>query len=282
MRSLRITVAAVLSLLPGAVSALTLDPSPDAQGRSVVNGVFGQYIAQRVGVQVETALVDIEGDNVAEVVVRFVHSDSCRANLRQCRTVVLRHGDDKNWGIVLDRPADIIDVPKPERSWKFVEIKVDGKAWIWNGKAYAPAPGSLGQKVAFSPVPKETAKALAAAFGPGAVLLADSPDTGVSYEYARAQVADQGEFLLVRMKGDVACGDVTGCPVRLLQKDGASWRTILDGSSIGDVEVSQVVRGGWKDVVLGTRNGFAVMGWNGKSYGLADTVEATGRLKGRD
>lgn len=276
MRFPSLAIIAVLAASPVSASALTLSPSPDAQGRSVVNAVFRDYIAQRVGIQVETAVTDVEADGIAEIVARFVHSGSCRDKSSQCRTVVIRYGDDKKWGIILDRPADKIEVEKPAGTWLFTDILVDGVRWKWNGASYAPTPGSLGTKVDLSPVPKETAGVIASAFGPGAVKLVASgaPGAGVSFEYARPKVAASGEHLLVMMKGDVSCGDISGCPVRLLEKDGNAWRPILSASSLGDVEVSRVTRSGRNDIVLRTEKGFVILGWGGSSYGIADVVEA--------
>lgn len=265
-----------IALLSGpAVSAATpLDPSPDAKGRSVVNAVFRDYLSQLVGVQVQTAVVDVEGDGVAEIVARFVHTSSCRVGMTQCRTVVIRY-DSQKWGVILDRPSDVIDIPKPTGRWNFGEIAVDGAKWNWNGKAYAPVLAGVGSKVDFARVPAATVGPIAVAFGAGAVKLAASPDNGIAFEFARPRVSEKGDHIIVRMTGKVACGDVVGCPVRLLEKDGDSWRTIMEGSSFGDVAVSRVARDGRADLVLGTKKGYVVMGWTGKSYGIADTVEAT-------
>lgn len=254
--------------------AVALDPSPDAKARPVVNAVFREYISRLVGVQIETAIVDIEGDGVGEIVARFVHTGSCRSGMNQCRTVVIRY-DSGKWGIVLDRPADKIDIPKPTGRWNFVDVSVDGAKWTWNEKAYGPAMSGLGQKVEFAPIPAATVAPVAVAFGAGATKLAADASSGISFEFARPKLSEKGDHLLVRMKGGGACGDVAGCPVRLLEKEGDTWRPILSGSTKGDVMISRVVRDGRSDVVLGTTAGYVVMGWSGKSYGIADVVEAT-------
>lgn len=275
----RLAVGIIVTLIAAAspaAAAIKLDPSPDAEGRKVVNAVFREYIAQRVGVKIETTVVDVEGDGVAEIVARFVHSGSCRNATSQCRTVVIRHNDRK-WGIVFDRPTDELSIDKPRAKWNFTDIVADGMTWKWNGKAYSPTAGSFGTQVSFAPVPKESAAAIAAAFGQGAVKLASNSDSNVSFEYARPKVAQSGEHLLVRMKGDVVCGNPAGCPVRLLEKAGNSWTPILEASSTGGVEVARISRGGRNDIVVATDKGFAVLGWTGKSYGLADVIEATAK-----
>lgn len=279
MRTIAATVAAIGALavaLPSYAQDATpvrLDPSPDARGRNVVNAVIQDYIAQRIGIQVETGLVDIEGNGTAEIVARFVHSESCREKASRCRTVILRYGPDKTWKIVFDRPADTIALGKNRGAWTFSDLYVDGVRWTWKNVAYAPSRG-VGEKVTFSPVPRDTAVAIAAAFGQGATKLASAPDPVISFEFARPKVGP-GEHLLVRMKGEVACGDPVGCPVRLLEKDGSTWRPILEGATVGDVEVSKVSREGRNDIVLGTKHGYVVMGWSGKSYGVAEVVEPT-------
>jgi len=275
MRRTALAALAAIICSQAPALAVTLDPSPDAQGRAVVNSVFRDYLAQRVGIQVETGIVDVEADGVAEIVARFVHSESCREKGKQCRTVVLRHGPDKKWGIILDRPADRIEVPKAPAEWLFTEITVDGGRWKWNGKAYGPVLDGVGTKVVFAPVPKEMTGAIAVAFGQGAAKLAASPDSDVSFEFARPKASAQGEQLLVRMNGKVACGEAVGCPVRLLDREGDTWRPVLSGWSLGNIEISRVSRGGRNDILLGTGKGYVVVGWSGTSYGLADVVEAT-------
>lgn len=263
---------AVLSTFSAPASAVEFDVSPDSSARKVVNAVFRDYIGSIVGGRIETAVVDINADGVGEIIARFVHSGSCREQAKKCRTVMIRHNVGK-WGVVFDHHTDTINV-QPTRKFVFADIEVDGLKWKWNGASYAPTMAGLGDRMEFSPVPKDMAGPLSAAFGQGAVKAIAAGDLGIALEFSKPRLAPDGDFLLVRMKGDIACGDAAGCPARLLQKTGGTWQTILEAGSVGDVVVSKVVRGGHNDIAFGTPRGFVTMGWSGKHYALAEAVEA--------
>jgi hypothetical protein len=267
MRTLLLAAAAA-SILSGAAQAapVKLDASPDAPARKVVAAVFRDYLAGKVGVEVQTAAVDIDADGVAEVAARFVHTETCRKPASSCRTVVLRH-DGSNWGIVLDRSADKLDLGDGR-------MLVDGAEWTWNGRAYAPSVEGMGQQVAFVPVPAETVPSISVAFGQGAVKLASAGRA--KFEYATPRIADGADSLVVRMTGGASCGMTAGCPVRVLRKEGTSWKTVLTAGTTGGVAVAKTVRtGGVRDVAVQTDAGYVVMGWTGSAYAVADTVEAT-------
>lgn len=277
-RALAVAAIATIPFVASpAAASLEFDSSPSSSSRAVVNAVFRDYIGTLVGAKIETAVVDINGDGVGEIVVRFVHSSACRDTNKKCRTVMIRHNADK-WGIVLDTYSDSVDVPKTKK-YVFTNIDIDGLKWKWNGAAYTPLMVGLGDKIEFSPVPQEMVAPLATAFGEGAVKAIANASLGISLEFSKPKLDKDGEFLLVRMKGAVACGDSAGCPVRLLQKNGGTWQTILEAGSVGDIVVTKVVRDGHKDIVFGTSKGFITMGWSGKYYALAEAVEAVAAPK---
>lgn len=281
MKSILCSMMAVVTMTTvlacSSASAVEFDTSPSSQPRAVVNAVFRDYIGVLVGAQIETSVVDINSDGVGEIVARFVHSGSCRDGNKKCRTVMIRHNANK-WGIVLDTYADKIDVPKTEK-YIFSVIDVDGVKWKWNSMSYAPLMDGIGDKVVFSPVPADMAQPLATAFGPGAVKAITAGNLGISLEFNKPNISSKDEYLLVRMKGATACGDLAGCPVRLLQKVDNAWQTVLEASSVGDVSISKITRDDHRDIVFGTKTGFVTMGWSGKYYALADTVEAVAAPK---
>lgn len=257
-----------------ALDPVALDPSPDASARRVVNVVFAEYLAARPGVQVETALVDLDNDGTAEVVARFVHTSSCKEGMEECRTVVLRY-DRRAWGIVLDRPSKGFETEKHDRRVPGA-VRVGGVDWRWGANRYEPVGDSLGRPVGFKAVSGEHAPAYAAAFGEGAVKLAQGSH-GVRFSTSEESLSSDAETMIVRMDGGVACGDSTGCPLRVLRKGEDGWSTVLSASSKGPVSVSDTVRGGYRDLVIGTPAGYVVMGWNGSAYSTADRVEAVER-----
>lgn len=277
---MRIAVLAlsVLLALPGNMAAAApsrLDPSPDAPGRLVVNAVFHDYLDRLVGAQIETAVVDVDSDGVGEILARFVHSGACREGMARCRTTLIRHVDGR-WRIVLDRPADGVEIDGPRGKWEFSDVIIDGVRWQWRDRSYRPSLDGLGSALEMAPLPRSAVPGIAVAFGTGATRLASDGGSEIGFEFARPDLSQSGEFLLVRMTGDVGCGDGGGCPVRLLQRDGENWKSIMAASSIGEIGVSNVFRSGRRDLVLGTGRGFAVMGWSGSGYGVADVIEAIG------
>jgi hypothetical protein len=277
LRTLALAAVAATSLASAPASAIEFDSSPSTPSRAVINAVFRDYIGNLVGARIETAVVDINADGVGEIVARFVHSSACRNASSKCRTVMIRHTANK-WGIVLDTYSEKVDVPKTEK-FVFTNVDVDGTKWKWNGAAYGPLMDGLGDKLAFTPVPKEMVQPLSTAFGEGAVKAIAAGNLGINLEFSKPGLDAGGEYLLVRMKGQIACGDAAGCPVRLLQKSNGTWQTILEAGSAGDVAVSKIVRDGHKDIMFGTPKGFVTMGWSGKYYAVAEAVEAVAAPK---
>jgi hypothetical protein len=260
----------VLSATAVQASPLAFNDSPQAQARTVINVVFGDYLAQRVAAKVETAVVDLDNDGVGEIVARFVHSGSCSTDMKVCRTVVVRH-DKKNWRIVLDHPAATVEklegvngVPAP--------VKVDRVTWKWKFPTYSPTPEGMGEPISMESVPQNAVASLSPAFGAGAAkLVAADPRYGLTF--ARPNISDKDEFLAVTLQGGSACGEKTGCPVRILRKDKDGWRPVLAASVANAMLLGNAQRDGYRDLVVDTKQGFAVYGWNGSKYILADRVE---------
>lgn len=263
--------AFAMAISPSRAAQVSFDASPDSAARRVVNVVFAEYLQERVGVSVETAVLDLDNDKTGEILVRFVHSGSCAEDMKRCRTAVLRYWQGA-WSIVLDRPAATVafdgskyDVPGP--------LTIDGTTWNWGARRYEPDGSKLGDDVKFQDVPQANMESYAAAFGAGAQKIA-KPAYGIKLAYSGTKIADGADTLIVKMDGRSACGDVSGCPIRVLKKNGDKWATVLSTSSKGKVAVSKTVRGGYHDLVVQTALGYAVMGWNGKAYAVADRIEA--------
>lgn len=276
MKNALATLAAAASLAfvtsTASASPIVFDSASDSQARRVVNVVFAEYLQERVGVTVETAVVDLNNDRTGEIFARFVHTGSCVDSMTKCRTVVIRHEQGRGWRIVLDRMAASVDYAAHSQSVPG-PLKLDGVTWKWGKARYEPDGSTLGETVSFKDVPAANSQSFAAAFGQGAQKLA-AGNHGVKLKYSDLKVADGAETLLVKMEGSIVCGDVTGCPVRLLQKNGDTWAPVLSTTTKGDLAVTDTVRAGYKDLVVKTDLGFAVLGWNGSGYAVADRLEA--------
>lgn len=267
-----ILTAAVLALAASAARAapVELSASPYAPARKVVDVVFANYLPALTGAQVASGLTDLDSDGKAEVVARFVHSSSCREGMKSCRTVVLRHmrGD---WRIVIDRFARTLEVAGSGYKYVPSPVVIDGDAWEWNGDRYLPDVSSMGEAVEFSPVPARSAAAYAAAFGERAARLSEG--FGVTYSYSKDGYSSAGDVMVVKMEGDVACGEIAGCPVRVMRKAGEAWKTVLAAATTGEVRLSKTVRDGYRDLLIETKDGALQYGWTGSGYAVADRIE---------
>ena len=252
---------------------VALSDSPYAQARSVINVVFGNYMRSLTGVQVQSAVVDLDGDNKGEIVARFVHSSACRDGTKACRTVVLRHmGGD--WRIILDRFADKLDVSNGYRDVP-APIKVDATEWSWDGGRYLPKVDTLGSSLTFKPVTDKARDSVAKAFGHPAKL--DAAGIKVSYSYSQEGLSKGNDLMLVKMEGSVVCGKFNGCPVRVLKKEGDAWRPVMSSATTGKVLTSKMTRQGYRDILLETKDGALQMGWTGSAYAVADRIEGTAK-----
>src|SRR5690606_37082130 len=134
------TAAAIAAfLVPAAAlaSPIAFDTSPDAPARRIVNVVFAQYLQERIGASVETAVLDLDNDGTGEIAVRFVHTASCAEGLKKCRTALISH-ERGDWKIVFDRYAETLEF-RPHDGRIPGPIIADGVPWKWSrGHAYAP------------------------------------------------------------------------------------------------------------------------------------------------
>jgi hypothetical protein len=270
---LSLAVLAGLSNAALAAPSLQFDSSPNSDARRIVNVLFADYIQARTGIQVQTATTDLDGDRVGEIIVRFIHTASCLPGMKSCRTAVVRYDQIKGWQVVLDRNVEKISI-LPGSARTPAPIKTDAVTWSWSFPAYRPDFSTLGKEVSLSSLPDPVVQQVAPAFGAGAAKLA-AAHQGIGFDYAEPVLGDGKKALLVRMNGTGACGAANGCPLRLLVKNGASWSPVLQASVDGKVAIGPASRDGYRDIVIGTKDGAVVMGWNGQSYAVADRIEAS-------
>jgi hypothetical protein len=268
-----------LAILTGFASAahaaapLSFDSSPNSEARRIVNVLFSSYIQDRTGIQIQTATTDLDGDRVGEIIVRFVHSASCLPGMKSCRTAVVRYDQIKGWQVVLDRVAEKISI-LPGVSRIPAPIKTDAVTWNWSFPSYRPDFSTLGKEVTLSAMPDSVIQQVAPAFGAGAAKLA-AAHQGVNFSFAEPVIGEDKKAILVQMSGTGICGALNGCPLRMLVKNGTSWSPVLQASVDSKVAVGPASRDGYRDIIVSTKTGAVVMGWNGKNYAVADRLEAS-------
>lgn len=260
------------SFAAGSASAerMPLRDAPQSGERQIINVVFSNYLKDRVGGSIESGVADLDGDGIAEVFARFVHTGSCSEKLERCRTVVLKY-ENTRWKIVFDRYATAnIDlgpatkrIPRP--------FTVDETSWEWAYTAYSPKAEGLGSPVSLADVPASMVASYSSAFGPGAVKLAESKRMQVTY--SNKGISKKNDVIILKQDGKTLCSDVYGCPIRILKKNGETWQPVLSAYAKGNILISKTERDGYRDIVTSNGRGFSVYGWNGSTYAIADRIE---------
>lgn len=263
----RFPLAALAVLLSASAAVAEVIPFAQPKDGAQELAILASFFGERELVDLRTAIIDINSDNVSEVFARYQGAEDCTAE-GACRTVGLRFvGDD--WKVVFDSPAKSIETGAPG----FGAIKalvVDGISWTWQSNAYAIDVSSAGVPVAFSAAPSESAELLVYQFGQGALELFRA-NQRVTIEISGAQLAGDSTQVVARLGGPGVCGRVMGCPIRVLNVVDGQYSVLLEGYASGDVIISGSDREGWKDIMTAMPNfGFAVYGWDGERYGVAD------------
>lgn len=271
----RLSLALVASLIAFTANAapVELREQVNSRERELVNVMFSSYLADRVGAAVQTAVVDLDGDGVGEIITRFVHTNSCDADMQRCRTTI-SHFTKGRWNVVFDRyVAKIDDVQVGKRLPG--NIVVDGMKWEWNpfSGAFGPTQDERWTSIDWQAVPASQSASYASFFGEGAGKLI-SADRGVKIEYSTTPISKKKDLVLLRLSGKAVCGAKTGCPVRVVKQTDGKWDAILSSSTMKGASRVITERDGYNDIILETSQGFAAYGWNGSVYTVADRIES--------
>lgn len=272
-RSLLILSTSLLALGAANAAPVELTEKIGSRERELVNIMFSSYLNDRIGANVQTAVVDLDGDGTGEIIARFLHSNSCDKDMIKCRTTISRFKDG-NWHVVFDRHSATVDnVEKGSR--RPGVIKVDGMEWKWAPafNAYQPTKDSRWTDVSWQRVPNEQAVTYASFFGQGAAKLAGSTGDAI-IEYSTTPVSKHKDVILLKMSGPSICGNENGCPIRLISQKDGKWSSVLSSTTRGDASLTTFERDGRHDVIMETSAGFVAYGWNGSSYIMADRIEA--------
>ncbi|MTH96700.1 hypothetical protein [Roseibium sp. RKSG952] len=274
---------AAIGMFSGVVAAgsahaapVVFDDNPETAQARIVRSLFPGYISERPGMVLESSVLDLDLDDTGEIIARFVHSGSCSRDMKTCRTVVLKHfyrGTTGNWKIIFDRATSAIEFGAPQRRLP-APITADGITWTYTYPNYKPTSSDLGMPINLERVPPQSVRGIAGAFGEGALKLAETGSDRVSYEYGAVKTEDGNRLLIIKQTGDMACGDLIGCPVRVIREANGKWATVLEAATVSDVLQATAMRKGLPDLVTNTPNGFVVFGWAGEQYGIVDRVEA--------
>lgn len=273
IKRLSIAIATSLMALSANAAPVELREQMNTRERELVNVMFSSYLADRVGTSIQTSVVDIDGDGVGEIIARFVHTNSCDAGLRKCRTTISRFTNGK-WNVVFDRYAGKIDDVQVGKRLPG-DIVVDDMKWQWDvySKSFAPTKDEKWTPITWQEVPDAQRASYASFFGEGAGKLVSS-NKNVKIEYSKTPISKKQDVVILKLSGQSVCGTKTGCPIRLIMNKDKKWASILSSSTTDDVSRIITERDGHNDIVMQSSNGFVSYGWNGATYTVADRIES--------
>lgn len=268
------SIRAALPVLPALLAAQAALAAPEpialkddrtARERPTAEVLMSREIGAAVGARVETAMVDVDGNGVAEVVVRITHASTCDRSRLYCRTAVFRH-DGREWRRVLDVPAQSLSLGDANaRGERSLVVDDDEVRSLQSGSYRVDAKASGATRVRFAAATGAKAREIAALWGPGAVRLLDAKaDLQVL-----AGTADldgrNGAQPVYRLEGGAACG-LVGCPIRgVVRRDGREG-VVLEGFATGDVWVMGSGRDGVRAMVLESAGGSVAYAFDGRRY----------------
>ena len=258
----------------GSAQAIQFRSDPNAREVAIVREIYADFVRQNQDLRLETSVVDLNGDGVAEVAVRFVHRTTCEQ--QRCHTVLLSYSG--GWSIVLERRAEGLALSRDGlRSGEMATLVLDGgERWNWSGERYRPdLPPSARVLEAAAPAPAAIGQAAAAALRadigpPEQRRRFGLPD--ISWRSVEIDVATGARvFMVVADMFDV-CGAAIGCPTAIVQQGQGQNRVIGVTYSFGRVSVLPSEGANrFKDIRLGDIEGVRTMRFDGREYQLAAT-----------
>lgn len=275
-------LAAGLAACAGTAAAQQRAPAPPSGAGAVTfivapKNSFSREVAIAVNPEVkdvdfDVAQYDLNADGRAEILIKLKGDKDCDVHDKaRCRVVVMQE-TPQGWGKLLDRRAAQVTVGNIGFGG-FRSLSLDGReGFVYNGKTYRIDLAQTGRPLTFSDAPAQAKALLIAQFGDGARRLKD-----VSVKVASASLAEGKTLVFARLEGPGACGAAFGCPWRLLQPKDGSYTVVSQGMGGPDASILGVVRGGWRDLAVKQPNGYAVYGWAGERYVLAERINEEGR-----
>lgn len=244
---------------------IALKDDRTARERPTAEVLMSREIGSAPGARVETAMVDMDGNGVAEVVVRITHASTCDRSRLHCRTAVFRH-DGREWRRVLDAPTRTLSLGEAnERGERPLLLDDDEVRTLQSGSYRVDPKASGATRIRFAATSPAKAREIAALWGPGAVrLLEAKADLRVMAGTADLDGRNGGQPFY-RLEGAAACG-LAGCPIRgVVRRDGREG-VILEGFATGDVWVMGSGREGVRGMVLESATGTVAYAFDGRRF----------------
>lgn len=293
--------AAPAAAAPAATARSTdivLHADAEAPELAVVRSVYAPFLTGKTGLELQTAMIDLDGDRKAEVVARFRYPSTCAqlsGNLQSCHTVVLRF-DGKQWAEVFARRTIQLSTGAPTTypgaGGRMLDLLVNGRErWTWNGGnrygvtldgagTYAELKWLPSRDVtdpalgAFDRAAPGAAASIRAAGNQGlrAAQLDLSPTVPAASATGGKPVRPVRGWLVVANQGSGLCGVSQGCPAVVVIPNNEGWRVASDVQlSVASDVVLPTVTNGMRDIAMGDKEGYRTLSWNGSAYQLVAT-----------
>lgn len=243
---------------------IELSRSGDSDGRTLVDRLYSDEISRNVGVNLATAVIDLQGDGVGEVLARFESRNTCQRD--KCETVIAYYDEERGgWREVFrDRVENL----------SLGEVGTDGfrslhdggdTAWSWNGSRYESDLSLTVELLKFDEIQSGPAFEAVRRDAESYFVASEESDRPLSVAAARADVnGDGSDETFVMLQGGAACGALLGCPVLAYSSfdEGPFFR----GSSNESVFLTHDRKGDLRGIGLTNSRGRDVRYWNGNDW----------------
>lgn len=254
-------------------SSIQFNKTPSEKEIEIVNSLYGDFLKTNRNIKIETSLIDLQGNGVGSLFVKFVSNETC-ADTR-CDVVILSYRQGK-WVSIFEHSANNIIILPPDNNFpneNMKSIMIEGVEWVWSGfDHYLPNIKSMGQ-----PFPqKERASVNIASQAQMALKnsLINLPEPPVFFKREiNLNTSDMiaTPFFWVTAQGKGLCGISIGCPHVILMGTSKGLVPIWRGFSPGFGVILSSIHNGLKDVAIGVKDGYEVLAYDGQTYQVIET-----------
>ena len=247
------------------VEFYSVENSPE---QPIIAAMFSEYIANRPGIKIYSALIDLDHDRIGEIAIRFVHSQSCFSDQISCRTVILQHDNlniRQGWLVKFDSFVKALEIFEPNDS-NSIHIIADDLVWKFDQSQFQLNTDSKSTELAMELVPAESLEFIVGVFGIGAMSLVNNQDSDIKFLYAFVPTMDKSQILVLSATGTGICGKFIGCPLRIVRKVGNKWNVVLKAGAKDTIKVRSIHRDEIPDISIETPTRLETFGWSGEQY----------------
>ena len=245
---------------------ILLAPAPGTPEDGIARTVFAGFLAANPTAVLRVVRADVDGDGVAEVVVRLVSSSTCAGD--RCSTYVLSMDrTNGRWEPVFERRTSSLRLGRMPDGANALVTDLN-EIWMRkpNGDWVATLRGMGTEVWVVDPAtPAQLAAARAAL--PRTEVEGSSDATSAA---ANIDVTPGLRLTVVKL-GGAQCGPVVGCPAVILIPERNGLRPVYRGHVLEMLSVLRETTRDMPDIGLQDSTGYRVLKWNGTAYELSRT-----------